>query len=865
MRLQFARLFTLLAALVLLPGCSDSGSSPSDAAAVQEDLSVIMAPDTPSQTLTLSDQAAVAVAAGFAPDETVELRLARMTPYAAGPLPSGSVSSLYRLSVAHDRRLTGGLSLALPVQAARLPAGWQPSDLSVLMQDEAGQWVTAGRFRYYDAAAGLAYVDLEAGRLAAAAADGAPVAALGNRISTRYLIVAVRDRSATVATLKTVVIAGSKFRIHYTSANSASPADVVPADALWNAKKGEATGANTDPDIPDYIEDLNLALNQAYSRLLTVQDADGTPLFKPLPLPIDVTVADVGDASGDSPLGGPARYTSQLAKIENWADLRVVAAHELVHVFQGQYYTNGKAGNLLTFLSGNIWFIEATADHYAPWAASLTEAERYTYFSKQGAKDYPSLGLNRAVDSSMYAAAHFLDWLEVKYPGVVGSAIRQGGNLDALTEQMATRGGLDKAWLAYGRELVSQPENGRNLNLFIVGQMHDHATGFLMAEVKAPLFNDRTTYLEWRKPMPSLGMAYLEFSTRNPNDGLLVVDTSLTPSALIHSVTYDFTAKNNGAYANIQALDYKSFMFGGQLREIWRNPVTAHPMTIPHFGQGFAKTALQMLLMNPSADTSQAVVRYWTLVPPTVSGVSNGATSWLTAELGNIPRDLIKGYNVFRTRNSLTKSSHDDFTRKLNDEVVPLPANAVSMIYNHSDLQAGDSVVAQVVDAFDHIWPPSPKRIGCELSVYRSGTPVDVYGSPAQNVRTNFTWGPAYNAESTRNFSFTMNANRDQVTDFSATEYVYSPNLALYGMCGEACYFSKKWSLSGHDLPRRPDLETAQYPLVFVEEGPAVCSRIQEHTHIYRDTAWQTMNYIKDWTCDADSQLKIMCGEGAFP
>ncbi len=869
----------LVVVLFAMVGCLEEGSSGggSDGQTVAESQTAVLAAE--AVTLTMSDGAALVVPAGFHGGAGAQASWERLV--SNDDIPSGTVSSWYRLTIEHTEAVAGRLIISLPLSANRLTAGWRATDLQVLGSDGHGGWVRVRSIRYIDSTNMVLLVELDETDLFTAekVAGGAPSsvfdtlaamlvtpamadAGVTTKISSRDIIVYERSAEGgayVIGEEKTVVVAGSKFKITYTTRNTQVPGDVVPGDTEWNAKKGHSTGANMDAGVPDYIEDLDLALTQAYAKLLTLVDADGNLLFQPLPLPIEITVCDVGDASGDSPLGGPARISSRLEKIENWPDLRVVAAHELVHVLQGQYYTNGKAGARLAWLTDNVWFIEGVADHYGPWAASLSDQEKYAYFSKQGAKDYLSGGLTRSVDTSMYASSHFLGWLEAKYPGLVASAIRAGGDLAALTAKldakgglMNQKGGLKAAWLAYGHELIRTPENGEKLNLFVLNQMNDRASGFLSVVPPNPRITDTVTYMALSRTMPSLSMTYLQVNLRNTEPGLLVIDTSNSTNKQMKSVTYDFESVTNSPYLKALPLDFSP------LREI----TSEIPMRVVGAGKGTAHTAVQQLFINPDSADAGLDIRYWMLLPPTMSGVADGATSWLTAELGNIPRENIKGYNVYRRSSNPIKSKPEDMIQKLNSEIVPLPESGPSVIYSHADLHAGDTTVAQVVDKYNSKWPVV-KQESCELSVTRKGIVTELFDTPT-DFHASFFWGDVYNPESTRTFTFTMqtNSNGDRISDFAAVDYLWQP-AAGYGLCPE-CTWYRKWSIVGKDLPRRPDLESVAYPRVYYVEGAAVCGHIQSQEHITRDGGYQRLNTVTNWTCDQYSVLKLVCGSTAF-
>ena len=184
------------------------------------------------------------------------------------------------------------------------------------------------------------------------------------------------------------------------STSSLATAFVPPADADWLAV---GSGTASDPDVPDYIEDLARGLEDGLTSLLALRTSTGAALFAPPTYPLEVRVTYTPDASGDSPLGGPMRIR---ARLDDWAEMRTTAPHELVHVLTDQHYTTG--GAVL-----NRWYFEAIANLWAARAAGLTRAQEVAYFTREMAT-YLRVPLTQSDEGSYYAAADFLAWVEGK-------------------------------------------------------------------------------------------------------------------------------------------------------------------------------------------------------------------------------------------------------------------------------------------------------------------------------------------------------------------------------------------------------------------------------------------------------------------
>jgi hypothetical protein len=77
-----------------------------------------------------------------------------------------------------------------------------------------------------------------------------------------------------------------------------------------------------------------------------------------------------------------------------------------------------------------------------------------------------------------------------------------------------------------------------------------------------------------------------------------------------------------------------------------------------------------------------------------VTTVEKGAVTWSCAKVGNMPRELIQGYHVYK-----------DGTR-LTGEPVGLPAEGWDQRFESDQIEAGDALLVQVVDRAGNAWPP---------------------------------------------------------------------------------------------------------------------------------------------------------------
>ena len=89
---------------------------------------------------------------------------------------------------------------------------------------------------------------------------------------------------------------GSNFKIHYYP-------QTVKKDVDWSAV---GSGAYEDTLVPDYVEDLDKAMNEALRGLLALKQDDGSNVFNDPTIgligknTLDVYVRDLGSSDGNS-------------------------------------------------------------------------------------------------------------------------------------------------------------------------------------------------------------------------------------------------------------------------------------------------------------------------------------------------------------------------------------------------------------------------------------------------------------------------------------------------------------------------------------------------------------------------------------
>jgi len=525
------------------------------------------------------------------------------------------VSATYQISPPANY-VSGDLLIALPIAAQHLPADFEAFQLQPEYFDEASQtWVPSGYFPEYDADSRMLYFS-----------DNLEPASGSTGFQTLQAVPArkYRVQSALFSNILTAHREGSQFRIHYYPSHLASKHKVFK-DADWGQP-----GLSDHPEVPDFIEDLDAALNEVYAELLKVSHSQGK-VFQPLGVQ-DVYVQSTGTAAGNSTLGGPM-YLSN-SRIKNLLDLKLTAAHELVHVFQGQYY--GVKG--LWTGRQNRAFIEATANYYAARVSAVNDAAKARFFADM-ASQYLSVPLSQNNANSMYAAGHFFDWLSQQYgPTLIGEALRRssGNDWTALSRAIgAAKAGdsLSSAYEAYLTAIMTRPEDTDAFHQLARGQLAHAATRLMDPN---NLLSDNRTYFTFKQTLPPYTSTLPWMNFRNSDDALLVIDARQSQGTLLKSLSYTQESDKNADYLKWQSLEQKARHFVGQAS------------SLAHVGSAQPQRQLNQLFVNTSSiNTAQVDVRYYLLRPPVVSDSGASYVYWRLNTLGNLPREVVKGFNVY--------------------------------------------------------------------------------------------------------------------------------------------------------------------------------------------------------------------------
>lgn len=558
--------------------------------------------------------------------------------------------------------------IGLPIVAEELPADWDPVQLQPeIWEPESQRWKPAGHFSWYDTERQTVWFRHNL--------SGSDMSTQQNVGGQRF-----RIRIYLFSNLRTVQREGSHFRIHYYPTHLANASKVV-SDAVWGSP-----GLNEASEIPNFIEDLDQALSQTYTRLLQQQSSNGA-VFQSLPEQ-DVYVLDTGSSAGNSNLGGPMRISNRL--ISNLQDLRLTAAHELVHVFQGQHYS------LQGLFTGryNHWFIEASANYYAEAVNHLDDSSKATFYG-DFFSDYLSVSLNSSHDNSMYAAGHFLDWLSARYGNtLVGDALHlsKGNDLMGLSEALRQHDtSLSDAYTEYVQSMLTAPEDTAGFHAQVRNAMGNHALGY--GYLSGSLLNDKRTYITLNKPLGVYSSVLTSLRLNNSDDALLVVETDGSTGSLLKGLAYGLESDQNSDFANTRPVDKNT------------DPTSSPFFTIPHAGSAQPITALNHLLLNASpASQAQVKARYYLLRPPLITQQDDTRLSWSLQSLGNLPMEQLQGFKIYR----------EDSQGK-RQELLPLQPIARGRSEQSVKIErarfGSDNALVTVVDKWGNEWPASDQPV----------------------------------------------------------------------------------------------------------------------------------------------------------
>lgn len=496
------------------------------------------------------------------------------------------------------------------------------------------------------------------------------------RISVRYF-----------SNMLTAYKEGSNFKIHYYPSNIANKSKVFSKDK-WKSSTA------TDPGIPDFVEDLDTVLNDLYKRLLTISNSTGQ-VFTPLSVPQDVYIEDLGGDAGSSGLGGPLKISN--SKIESLEDMKLTAAHELVHVFQGQYY------KLMGIFSGrqNRWSIEAVANYFATVACNLNDEQKKAFYS-DFYNDYLSSSLTASNDNSMYAEGHFLDWLTKTYSSTIvgdGLLASSGNDLMGFSSALKSAGkeGISTAFEEFAKYLITTPSGYAGFNKSVKEAMNNNVFGNQFLDGRG--FNDKKTYIQLNKTLETMSMVYVSLGNKYTNDSLLVIDSSDSSGALVKSFTYDFVGTSDSNYKGKIPVDSYNQV---------PSKVTS---SIKNYSGKNIKEFEQLILNSSPASKGNISVKYYVLQPPKITYQGSGVLKWSTFELGNIPQDMVT-YDVYKGRDLIAQNISPKKAKNNEITFVDLPdpnADLTSFDWNQnfaeSKITASDNILVVVKDQKGNSWP----------------------------------------------------------------------------------------------------------------------------------------------------------------
>jgi len=587
------------------------------------------------------------------------------------------VSGVYELTLPAPEQVYSSLIASLPVDLS-LFQGMAVSSLQPYFLDQStGEWIPVGTLLEYDEATGTLSFDVPftTGETQETSSNGHLAARIFQPVGqTHQSKTQLRIEGSWFSSWVTTQSPDSKFKITYYPLKNHSAE--VKNDEWWNSQTGKATN----PEIPDYIEDLDAALNQAYAGLLQIPKLGGM-LFQPLSEPIEVTVKNTGSSEGNVflPLG-TMNITNY--NLDNYDEMRKVVGHELTHLLQDQYYNTFNAAN-------NKWFFEATAEHFTMRANGFSSTQRGPYY-QEGGVDYLKVPLTTSSEKNMYFVGHFLDWITKEYgETVIPTAIENGSygtifrdDLQYLEKGLSTHGytgGIEEAYTAFGRYLVSHPADYGGINGDLKGKLQNVAQTHISSRL--PVFTDQVTYIQYSQKAPQLTMASIILAAKNTRNAMLVIDPTGSAGGKITAFTYTFPLRANRDYSQ-PALD-----------ETLAFPYST-PITVPNFYVNGQNTILEQSFTNSHrSEGGNIIVAYYLLVAPEVLNVDDGQVAWSNAENGNLPQAYLKGYNIYR--NGV----------RLNSSPIPDPGAGVTPLFSDDRIKAGDLIVVSIIDKYGNMWP----------------------------------------------------------------------------------------------------------------------------------------------------------------
>jgi hypothetical protein len=442
------------------------------------------------------------------------------------------------------------------------------------------------------------------------------------------------------------------------------------ADVDWQPVGG---GHASDPDVPDYVEDLAQALEDGLASLLAIKTSSGAKLFSTPSYPLDAVVTYTPDASGDSPLGGPLRIR---ARLEDWNEMRTTAPHELVHVLTDEHYTIFGAAL-------NRWYFEAIANLWAARAAHLSRAETVAFYGKD-MSSYLRVPLTQSDEGSYYAAADFLEWLETE----LGAPIAADVVAADYTRDIAGLGAVISG--AHGTTLDAL---FFEYAVLATAGDYDLRPGYLYEISPGQSFQVLTpTQRGWRYEFNQFNHSVraLQIRTTIPLPGLLVAVAERELSDEARALrTFSYAKKSNGPV--------------GDLNDALEAGLAAgKPVAVKNFGApntaGVDFTFLDQIVVTGEhyrpVDEGRHVFDFYFLEAPLATTPSLGRVTW-TFDGSGIPSPglfqtpYVAGFNIYSRG------------EKVNPELVDPQARE----YQSEELVAGCGARVAVEDRYGNEWP----------------------------------------------------------------------------------------------------------------------------------------------------------------
>jgi hypothetical protein len=667
-------------------------------------------------SIALSDQAAVEIPAGFASGE-VNIAFNRV----AGPSNQRTdefavMSGEYELSIDTESDFNSDLVLIFPVANNEWRDSVDFTLAGVQYFDESdGVWKSLGALALFDPDANVltfrltlpqfdySTISAKTSKLGSVNASPAEETTFLGRTFKRKFRVYIPFFGSMFITSHP----DSNFRIHYYPRS-------VKKDADWSAV---GSGMYEDTLVPDYIEDLDKAMNEALSGLLALKRDDGEAVFNDPTAgligknTIDVYVRDLGASDGNSAPRGWLSGCIQIheTKLESWQDMRGTAAHELCHYLQGDYYSLG--GKPAAWFFGNLWFFEATANYYSAVAMNMNATQKRNYWSETMAK-YLSVPITANEEASYYTLSHFLDWLEhEKFPGeaIVADVMNQRFyntddriNLNtAIRNHLTSSTALPDVFREYCEFIVTNPNHANydGLNEQIKGSLAADLLQYLSpreAVGRTFLYSLQTgkysLYFEMKRKLDSLSAAYIKLRTNTPEEGLMVARYDRCQGeglATTSTLTYAPAGTDDPSYAGMEPLD-----------QTW---VFTNPLSVKKFGGSGGISSFEQIFINRGFGsgtnmTANLHCQYYLLLKPEITETQDGAILWSTRQVGNIPLEFIEGYDVYRLDTPL--STHGV---KLNP--TPIPYSPQQQSFADAAIKKTDILVVSVRDTLGHRWP----------------------------------------------------------------------------------------------------------------------------------------------------------------